>query len=269
VYDVTWAGLAVGAILVILVGASVLHFGLRGTGGHPGTPRHSVYGPVVFGTVGGAAGVAAAMLFRYDEMYNRVYLEKSLPLLIAGVFVGHAVGRLVERVHRQCPRLRAWIEVTGAALLLGGAAAVLGWLSGDKREGNPPAEMGWGLLGGLVLGAAVGVIGRTRARAGMSPVPTIIRGLRVLAYSPIDGRHRFTGANERRAVDVTGAEVLFGPVAGLAVCEEADGAGVILFGCDADWRPVGETACTTLATAQAQAEFEYKGVTRTWVAVTW
>jgi hypothetical protein len=99
----------------------------------------------------------------------------------------------------------------------------------------------------------------------MRPVPTTIRGLRVLAYTSIDGRHRFTGANERRSVDVTGAENLLGPVAGLAICRETEGEGVVLFGCDRDWRPDWETACVTVAVAQSQAEFEYEGVSRTWL----
>jgi hypothetical protein len=97
--------------------------------------------------------------------------------------------------------------------------------------------------------------------------PAVIGGLRVLAYTPVDARHRFVGGNERRWVDATRAEVLYGPVAGLAICEEADGEGVVLVGCDRGWRPVWRTACTTVGVAERQAEFEYARVSRTWARV--
>jgi len=267
-YDVGWLGLVAIAALLVLVGAIVLRLGLRRVDDRVVSPKHSVYGPVVFGVVGAAAGVAAAMLFRYDEARDRVYIEYSLPLVIGGTFLGATFGRLVARLHKRYPAARPWVEVTATAFLLAGPGAVLGWLFGDKREGNPPAEMSWGLLGGLVLGAGLGGISFARTRAGASAAPPTIRGLRVLAYSPIDGRHRFTGANERRSVDVTGAEVLFGPVAVLAICEETGGQGAILFGCDRDLRPIWETACATVEAARSQAEFEYEGVSQSWISVT-
>jgi hypothetical protein len=122
-------------------------------------PRHELYGPVIFGPIGGVGGVALAMLFLYDEAQNRVYIVHSLPLAVAGVVVGLAVGRAVMWAYLRYPRLRAVIEVTGTALLLAGTGAVVGWLAGDKREGNPPAEMVWGSLGGLALGAAISAAG--------------------------------------------------------------------------------------------------------------
>ncbi|HEX4609728.1 MAG TPA: hypothetical protein VH092_16130 [Urbifossiella sp.] len=52
----------------------------------------------------------------------------------------------------------------------------------------------------------------------MLPPRATIRGLKVLFHSPIDSRHRFVGGNERRWLSKTGEEILFGPVAGLAIC---------------------------------------------------
>jgi hypothetical protein len=111
--------------------------------------------------------------------------------------------------------------------------------------------------------ALIRVRRRRASRAG--PLPPLLQGLRVLAYTPVDTRHRFAGGNERRWVDATGAEVLYRAVAGLAICEESDGEGVVLIGCDRRWRPVWRTYCTTVAVAEGQAEFEYEGTSRTWV----
>jgi hypothetical protein len=102
----------------------------------------------------------------------------------------------------------------------------------------------------------------------MGPAPAEIAGLRVLWYTPIDGRHTFTGRNERRYVSGRPSEeILFGPMAGLAICQERGGHAVLLVGCDADWWPRWSTGCTDVAAAKAQAEFEYTGVSQTWVAV--
>jgi hypothetical protein len=99
----------------------------------------------------------------------------------------------------------------------------------------------------------------------MEPPPREIKGLQVLYYSPIDARHRFTGNNERRFVGGSlGEEILFPPMAGLAICEAPAIRGVLLLGCDRAWRPQWSTACVSIAVAQAQAEFEYQGVAGTW-----
>jgi len=95
--------------------------------------------------------------------------------------------------------------------------------------------------------------------------PITILGLKVLAFTPIDLRHQFVGHNERRWIDSKGDEFLFGPVAGLGICAELDW--VVLFGCDEVWRALWETRCTTIAVAEDQAEFEYEGVSRTWVRI--
>jgi hypothetical protein len=102
----------------------------------------------------------------------------------------------------------------------------------------------------------------------MVPAPLEIAGLRVLCYTPIDARHSFTGRNERRYVGGRlREEVLFGPMAGLAICQEPGGKVVHLVGCDASWGPQWTTACARVEAARAQAEFEYAGVNHTWVAL--
>jgi hypothetical protein len=99
----------------------------------------------------------------------------------------------------------------------------------------------------------------------MDPPLGEIRGLRVLYYSTIDERHRFTGANERRFVGGPLAdEILFPPMAGLAICQAPEGDRVLLIGCDHAWRPQWSTGCVSVALAKEQAEFEYEGVNRTW-----
>ena len=82
----------------------------------------------------------------------------------------------------------------------------------------------------------------------------------MICYTPIDARHRFTGACKQ----VVRGE-LMGPMAGLAVCKYSDAPGFYLFGCDGDWQHITDTWHQTLDEAQQQAEFEYEGVGKTWV----
>jgi hypothetical protein len=82
----------------------------------------------------------------------------------------------------------------------------------------------------------------------------------VICYTPIDKRHRFTGACEQI---VEGK--LYGPMDGLAICyQEAENA-YYLFGCDAEWECVTDTWHESLADAKLQAEFEYEGISKTWI----
>jgi hypothetical protein len=96
----------------------------------------------------------------------------------------------------------------------------------------------------------------------MSNAPEAIGGARVVCYSPIDSRHQFTG-NCRQIV----AGKLVGPVAGLAICQFPGDDAFYLFGCDADWNCVTDTWHPSLEEAKAQAEFEYAGVSHTWIEV--
>jgi prepilin signal peptidase PulO-like enzyme (type II secretory pathway) len=147
--------LGVAAALIALLIASVVS--LRG-GRFDEVQKRFFYGPVVFGLIGCACGVSTAMLFRYDVQRDRVDIHESVPLAVAGLVVGAIVGRFVKWFHRRFAHLRGSVEVFATALLLASVGTVLGWLSGDKREGNPPTAMIWGLFGGLVLGTGFGVL---------------------------------------------------------------------------------------------------------------
>jgi hypothetical protein len=126
-------------------------------------PKHFLYGPIIFALIGAASGVAAAMVSRYDQHYDRVYIQESLPFAFGGAVVGLGVGCFVMYAHRWYARLRTLIEVTATALLFGCVCAVLGWLVGNKREANPPPVMFWGLLIGVALGA-IYIADRWRSR---------------------------------------------------------------------------------------------------------
>jgi len=91
------------------------------------------------------------------------------------------------------------------------------------------------------------------------PAPKFIGGEEVVAYSPIDHRHRPTG-NCRHTV----AGVVQGPAAGLAICK-AGPSSFYLFGCDEKWSVITDTWGQTVKEAMAQAESEYTGISRTWV----
>lgn len=96
----------------------------------------------------------------------------------------------------------------------------------------------------------------------MKKAPNKIGGARVVLYTPIDERHTYTG-NCHQIV----AGELMGPAAGIAICQYEGENSYYLFGCDKDWNTVTDTWHETLEDAQAQAEFEYKGVNATWQAV--
>jgi len=92
----------------------------------------------------------------------------------------------------------------------------------------------------------------------MSAVPLFLSGLPVIAWTPVDQRHRDTGSCRHFA-----GGTLLGPAAGLAICRDTEG-GFYLFGCDAEWNTVTDTWHQTLDDALHQAESEYEGVGATW-----
>jgi predicted acylesterase/phospholipase RssA len=94
----------------------------------------------------------------------------------------------------------------------------------------------------------------------MKSAPHTIGGALVICYSPIDARHRFTG-NTRQIVGGT----LMGAMAGLAICQYPGEMEYYLFGCDGEWQAITDSWHQTLDEARRQAEFEYEGVTKTWV----
>jgi hypothetical protein len=90
--------------------------------------------------------------------------------------------------------------------------------------------------------------------------PNTIGNAKVICYTRIDSRHRYTG-NTRQIV---GGE-LVGPASGLAVCQYPGDTAFYLFGCDETWSNITDTWHESLDDAQHQAEFEYVGVSSTWV----
>lgn len=97
----------------------------------------------------------------------------------------------------------------------------------------------------------------------MSTIPLRIEGAIVTCYSPIDVRHHHTG-NCRQIV----AGMLQGTAAGLAICQYEGDDSFYLFSCDENWHVVSDTCHDTLEEAKRQAEFEYDGVSSTWVSTT-
>ena len=89
-------------------------------------------------------------------------------------------------------------------------------------------------------------------------MPTTIGGARVICYTPIDERHRHTGRTRQ-----TVGGVVQGAAAGLAICQYDGDDAHYLFGCNDQWNSVTDTWHKTLDEAQAQAAFEYEGVSGT------
>jgi hypothetical protein len=90
--------------------------------------------------------------------------------------------------------------------------------------------------------------------------PQFVDGRRVVCYSPIDARHQPTG----NTVNIVGGMVL-GPAAGVAICQDGDA--YFFIGCDENWDALSDSLHLTLEEAKRQAEFEYAGVSKTWVTV--
>jgi hypothetical protein len=88
--------------------------------------------------------------------------------------------------------------------------------------------------------------------------PQAIGGARVICYSPIDERHRFTGKTKQIV-----AGQLMGPKSCLAICQYPNDDAFYLFACDAAWSSITDTWHQTLDDAKHQAEFEYEGVSAT------
>lgn len=93
----------------------------------------------------------------------------------------------------------------------------------------------------------------------MKPAPLRIGGAPVVAFTPVDERHRPTFACRH----VVGG-ALAGAAAGLAICRDPEGDGYLLFYCDARWEPVTDTWHRSVEDAEDQAEFEYEGTRVTW-----
>ena len=90
--------------------------------------------------------------------------------------------------------------------------------------------------------------------------PPPLEGHKLHRWSPIDERQRHTGSC-RQIV----AGVIQGAAAGLMICE-LDGEGLFfLYGCDANWDVVTDTCHFSLEEAMGQAEFEYEGISKTWM----
>src|SRR5688572_4558478 len=94
----------------------------------------------------------------------------------------------------------------------------------------------------------------------MNSCPPMIAGARVICFTGIDQRHRFTG-NCKHGI---GNQVI-GQMDGLAICQYEGEKEFYLFGCDAGWQCVTDTLHPTLEDAKFQAEFEYEGVSKTWI----
>jgi hypothetical protein len=93
----------------------------------------------------------------------------------------------------------------------------------------------------------------------MVPAPSNIDGASVVCFTPIDRRHRPTGACEHK---VGGSQQP--SFAAVAICRFDGDDGFYLFYCDEEWKPITDTWHQTLDDAIKQAEFEYEGTSATW-----
>lgn len=90
--------------------------------------------------------------------------------------------------------------------------------------------------------------------------PEYIDGAKVICFTPIDARHRHTG-NCKQIV----SGVVQGAADGLAIYQYRGENSFYLFSCDSQWMTLTDTWHQTLQEAKEQAEFEYAGVSDTWI----
>ena len=93
------------------------------------------------------------------------------------------------------------------------------------------------------------------------PPPPVIGSDRVLEYAVIGPSMTFTG---RMTIYVDGK--LLGPVPRLAVCQERDGARVILYHCDETWDVLAISSGESLCEVKERAERAYTGLAGHWNA---
>ena len=175
-----------------------------------------VFGPVIFGLIGTASGVAA-MVWRYMPEYDRVDIGDSVPLAVGGLLLGAGVGLAIMPLYERSPKSRRWIEGAGIILLLGSSFAICGWIAADhvkeaRTAGHPArCKLGFGVRNHL-LGMA-DFLGRTpssglrlfwRLRGSRDAV------IRLLSSNRTCGRH-LVGPTEPLPVRATGARSLTAP----------------------------------------------------------
>lgn len=94
----------------------------------------------------------------------------------------------------------------------------------------------------------------------MKSRPQITGEERLICYSSIDQRHRFTGDCKQKVAGINTGEM-----AGLMICFHEEEQAFYLYGCDDEWNVVTDTWHKILVDAKQQAEFEYEGISKTWI----
>lgn len=91
----------------------------------------------------------------------------------------------------------------------------------------------------------------------MSPAPSELDGTKVIATAVVDDSVRATGGTIHR-----GPDGVIPPASALAIVESE--VSVYLFYCDREWNVLADTWHSSVQQAQAQAEFEYAGISKLW-----
>jgi hypothetical protein len=99
-------------------------------------------------------------------------------------------------------------------------------------------------------------------KRSISPPPAVLDGAPVIEYLVIRNDMRFSG---RTLLFVEGKEL--GPVPCLAICEEKESGGVLLFHCSSDWTVLGCSAHKSVCDAQERAEHIYRDSAGDWIHV--
>lgn len=91
----------------------------------------------------------------------------------------------------------------------------------------------------------------------MSPAPSELDGTKVIATAVVDDSVRATGGTVHH-----GPDGVIPPASALAIVESE--VSVYLFYCDREWNVLADTWHSSVQQAQAQAEFEYAGISKLW-----
>ena len=134
--------------------------------------------PLTCALVGALWGICWGMVYRQSDLdRTRVHLEQSVPVAVAGLVAGAAVGAGLRRVSAWWPPLpRVW-EAVLVPVLAGSIAGPLGWLCRDAAldwSGEEAIRRAatWGAGAGLALYAAT-LVYRAVCRRTVAAEPVV------------------------------------------------------------------------------------------------
>src|SRR5262245_19649467 len=136
--------------------------------------RRELHLPLACALIGVLWAICWCMIYRQSELdRTRVHLEQSVPLAVAGLVCGAAIGWALQAVVAEWPALTRLVSAFLIPVLGGSIAAPFGWFARDANldwsgETAILRAAAWGAVGGLAVYATICVfraVGGIRGRS--------------------------------------------------------------------------------------------------------